>query len=103
MTAARSRVADLQHRIPSNIPLNVEVPLHVIAARGIRLNIRVTKRGRGQYWKGSLRKRPLRQRRDVAQLKKRSRQQARHRKQIWGREGIEYSASAADGCSIGAV
>src|ERR1700686_3912810 len=48
MNAARSRVAHLQHRIRSNAPLNVEVSLHVIAAWRVRLNIRVTKRGRGQ-------------------------------------------------------
>jgi hypothetical protein len=46
MNAARSRVAHLQHRIPSNALLNIEVPLHVIAAGWIRLNIRVAKRGR---------------------------------------------------------
>src|ERR1700728_801208 len=43
MNAARSRVAHLQHRIRSNILLNVEVPLHVVAAWRIRLNIRITK------------------------------------------------------------
>src|ERR1700732_4485818 len=48
MNAARSRVAHLQHRIRSNALLNVEVPLHVIAARRIRLNVRVTKRRRRQ-------------------------------------------------------
>src|SRR6266699_5127093 len=48
MNTARSCVAHLQHRIWSNAMLNVEVPLHVIAAWRIRLNISVTKGGRGQ-------------------------------------------------------
>jgi hypothetical protein len=48
MNTPRSRVAHLQHGIRSNALLNVEVLLYVIAAWRVRLNIRVTKRGRGQ-------------------------------------------------------
>src|SRR6202166_2566644 len=83
MNAARSRVAHLQYRISSNALLNIEIPLHVIAVWRIWLNIRITKCRRGQQRKGSLRKRRLRQRRVVAQLKKRSRQQAGHPEEIW--------------------
>src|SRR5580700_3264077 len=98
MNTARSRVAHLQYSIQSNVLLNVEVPLHVIAAWRIRLNIRVTKCRRGQWGKCSVWKRPLRQRRVVTQLKKRSRQQHRRPEQIWEREVIEYSETNANGC-----